>query len=81
MNVLTIYGSFTYLLLEQVFSFCWPTRSISKKIVNLLSKFERDGAREVSTLDHLFYFEKKCKYHKFFSNNEKCMLFVLTFKG
>lgn len=66
---------------DHAFSLLWLTRSIPPKIVNFSSKFKFDGEGKVYEIDHFLVFENKCKYRNIFANNEKCKIFVSTFKG
>jgi len=68
-------------ILEHAFISCKPTRSISKKTINSLSKINFDGEGIIFDFVHLRRFNPKCKSFEIYNENELCRLFTLTFQG
>jgi hypothetical protein len=68
-------------ILEHVFIMCKPTRSISKKTINSLSKLNFDGEGVIFSFVHLCRFNPKYKSFEIYNENELCRLFTLTFQG
>lgn len=66
------------------FHFSLPSPSgscIPLKTFNHLSQVKFDGEGEITVVEYVYHFFKKCISYKINTDNEICRLFTLAFKG